>query len=82
MTALEHLPMTKTELRVMELAYEHVELGGEPNLDAGLSDSGVLSVDAFIEKVGEAFGTSIPAEAVAGFKNMRDLVAYLDSHTG
>ena len=79
MAKLECLPVTKTELRVIELSHEHLEFGRELNLDSALSDSGVSSLDAYIEKVGEAFGTSISAEAVAEFKNMRDLAAYLDA---
>ena len=82
MAKLEHLPMTKTELHLIEFAYQDRELSREPNLNAELGASGVSSVDAFMEKVGEAFETSLPAGAVAEFKNMRDLAAYLDSRAG
>lgn len=83
MARLEYLPMTKTELRVRELALEHVDFGSEPNLEAGLDESGISSDDAgaFIKKVGEAFGVAIPPEALAEFKNMRALAAYIDSRT-
>ena len=79
MANLKHLPLTRTELRVTRLADGHLELGRELNLDAALSDCGVSSVDAFVKEVGEAFGASIPAEAVAEFRNARELAAYLDS---
>lgn len=76
--------MGSTEDRIKDLVNEHLDLGREPNLDAGLNESDVSSVDAvaFIKKVGEAFGVDIPAEEVAKFSNLRDLARYLDSRSG
>lgn len=76
--------MSATEDRVRELFHEHLALGREPDFDVGLGDSGVSSVDAvaFAKKVGEAFDLEIPPEDFAEFQTLRDLVGYLDSHSG
>ena len=76
--------MASTEERVRDLANEHLKLGRDPNFDAGLGDSDVSSGDAvaFVKKTGEAFGVEIPPEEVANFKTLRDLVRYLDAHSG
>lgn len=76
--------MSATEDRVRELFHEHLDLGREPDFDVGLGDSGVSSVDAvaFVKQVGEAFNVTIPPEEFAQFRNLRDLVSYLDSHGG
>ena len=73
--------MSSTEDRLRDLVNEHLDLGREPDLDAGLNESDVSSVDAvaFIKKVGEAFGVHIPPEEVAKFNTLRDLARYLDS---
>ena len=73
--------MASTEDRVRELVNQHLNLGREPNFDAGLGESDVSSVDAvaFVKKAGEAFGVEIPPEKVANFQTLRDLVRYLDS---
>ena len=75
--------VASTEDRLVALVKEHLDFPNAPNFDAGLHDSGVSSVDAvaFIKKVGQAFGVEIPPEEVAQFKNLRDIAAYLDSHT-
>lgn len=76
--------MSATEDRVRELFHEHLSLGREPDFDVGLGDSGVSSVDAvaFVKRVGEAFNVEIPPEDFSEFRNLRDLIGYLDSHGG
>lgn len=73
--------MASTESKVRDLVNQHLSLDREPDFDVGLGESDVSSVDAvaFVKKVGEAFGVEIPAEKVAQFQNLRDLVNYLDS---
>ncbi len=66
------------------LARRHLKLDRDLDLDAGLADSDVSSADAvaFIKRCGEEFDVAIPPATVAGFKNLRDLASYIDSHSG
>ena len=47
--------ISSTQDRIKALAHENLDIGKEPDMDAGFSDSGVSSVDAvnFIKKVSE-----------------------------
>ena len=71
-----------SEDRIKQLYQE--QLGRPANPTQSLADSGVSSVDAvaFIKVVGDAFNVTIPAEEVAKFSNLGDLIAYVDSHSG
>lgn len=75
--------MSSTEDRLMALARENLDIGREPEMDAEFSNSGVSSVDAvaFIKKASEEFGTAIPPEDFSQFKTLREMAAYLDSHS-
>lgn len=73
-----------TESRIQELAREHLGLDRDLELDARMGDAeDISSLDAvaFIQKVGEAFGVTIPPDQVANLESMRGLVAYLDSQS-
>ena len=76
--------MATIEDRVNALAKRHLKLDHDLDLDAGLADSEVSSADAvaFIKRCGEEFDVAMSPETVAGFKNIRDVVSYIDSHTG
>ncbi|MDE2691870.1 MAG: acyl carrier protein [Acidobacteriota bacterium] len=73
--------MSATETRIQELARQHLDIGRDLDLDAGLLSSDISSLDAvaFVKKVGEAFGVEVPPEEVANWKNLRDFAAFLDS---
>ena len=75
--------MTTTEDRVQALARQHLRIGRDLDLDAGLLSADISSLDAvaFVKKVGEAFGVDVPPEEVANWRNMRGLIAFLDSNT-
>ena len=76
--------MASIEDRMNALAKRHLNLDHDLDLDAGLTDSEVSSADAvmFIKRCGEEFDVVMPPETVAGFKNLRDVASYIDSHTG
>ncbi|MXZ37549.1 MAG: acyl carrier protein [Holophagales bacterium] len=75
------LAVSATESRTQELARQHLDIGRDLDLDAGLLSSDISSLDAvaFVKKVGEAFGVEVPPEEVANWKNLRDFAAFLDS---
>lgn len=74
--------MNAIEDQVKDLACRRLNLDRELSLDAGLSESDVSSADAvaFIKRCGEEFNVDMPPEAVAGFRNLRDLVSYIELH--
>ena len=76
--------MDKIEDGMKDLARRHLKLDRDLDLDAGLLESDVSSADAvaFIKRCGEEFNVAIPPEVVAGFKNMRDVASYIESHAG
>jgi len=76
--------MTPTENRLQALANESLNISGSANLDAGLSDSDVSSMDAvaFIKLAGKEFKVAIPPEDFAQITSLRALGAYLDAHSG
>jgi len=75
--------MANVEDRIRDLAAQHLNLGRELNLDIGLDESDVSSLDAvaFVKTAGETFGIEIPAAEVARFRSLRDVVNYLDSYS-
>ena len=76
--------MSATEDRVRELFRQHLDANRDPDLEIGLGESGISSMDAvkFVKKVGEAFNVTMRSEDVAEFQTLRDLVTYLDTHSG
>lgn len=76
--------MTPTENRLQVLANENLNISGSANLDAGLSDSDVSSMDAvaFVKLVGKEFNIEILPEDFAQITNLRGLAAYIDAHSG
>ena len=76
--------MSATEDRVRELFRQHLDANRDPDLEIGLGESGISSMDAvkFVKKVGEAFNVTMRSEDVAEFQTLRDLVTYLDTHGG
>ena len=76
--------MATIEDRVKDLACRQLNLDRDLNVNAGLNESDVSSADAiaFIRRCGEEFNVDMPPETVAGFKNLRDLISYIDSHSG
>lgn len=74
--------MATTEERVGSLAKQYLDMDRDPDFDRDFSDADVSSMDAvaFAKSLASEFGTEIPAEDFAGFKNLRDLVAYLDAN--
>lgn len=76
--------MSSTEDRLMALANENLDTGREPDMDTRFGDSGVSSVDAvaFIKKVSQEFGLTIPPEDFSQFQSLRELASYLDSNSG
>ena len=75
--------MPSTQDRIKALAHENLDIGKEPDMDAGFSDSGVSSVDAvnFIKKVSEEFGQPISPEDFTQFTTLGELANYLDSRS-
>ena len=76
--------MTSTEERLSQLAEEHLGLGQPYDLDRGLADAGVPSVDmvAFLRVVAREFNLSITAGEWTEASTIRDLARIVDAHTG
>ena len=74
--------MASSEERIKKMFEE--SLGIPPNLDIGAADTGVSSLVLveFLKKVAESFNIEIPPETAAEFATLRDLVSYVDSHSG
>ena len=78
--------MATTEDRVRQLVAENLEVDGQPldpslDLDAGLSEHGVPSMDivAFARLVALEFDLVFSAEDCARLKNLRALVEFIDA---
>ena len=78
--------MATTEARVRELVAENLEVDGQPlgpelDLDSGLSEAGVSSMDivAFAKLVAQEFNLTFSPEDCARLKTLRDLVEYIDA---
>ena len=71
--------MASTEERITELAQEFLD-DRAPDFDRAFADAEISSMTAvaFAKTVATEFGREIPAEAFSNFRNLRDLVAYLD----
>ncbi len=80
----ETLTMSSTEDRLKKLVQENLDIGQDPNLDAGFGESGVSSVDAvaFIKLVGQEFNVAIPPGDFSQFQTLRELAQYVDSNSG
>lgn len=76
--------MAGTESRLMALIDEHLDLGRAPDLDRGLADSGISSLNAvaFMKVVSREFGVTVPPEDCDKIGTLGKLIAYLDSKLG
>ena len=76
--------MSVAEARIQDLARQHLDIGGDRALDAGLLSNEISSLDvlALVKEVGKDLGVELPAEEVANWKNLRGFTALLDSSTG
>ena len=74
--------MSSTEERVAGLAKKLLDPGREPDFDVDFSEKEISSIDAigFAKALTQEFNYDIPAEEFANFKNLRDVVAYLDAN--
>ncbi len=72
--------MASTRERVAALAQNYLD-DREPDFERAFADSDISSTDAlaFLKSVSKEFGREVPAEEFAYFKNLGDLVSYLDS---
>ncbi len=75
--------MSSTESRVADLARRLLEPDREPDFDVNFSEKEVSSMDAiaFAKALAKEFNHDIPPEEFANFKNLRDVVSYLDANT-
>ena len=75
---------TDGEAKIVSSSFTRNNWVAPANPTQSLADSGVSSVDAvaFIKVVGDEFNVTIPAEEVAKFSNLGDLIAYVDSNSG
>lgn len=76
--------MASTRDRLKQPAHEHLDLGGDPDFEAGLADAGVFSVDsvAFFTEINEAFNLWLQAEDCLQFRKLGTLAAYIDANAG
>lgn len=74
--------MSSTEERVGNLSKRLLDAGREPDFDVDFSEKEVSSMDAigFAKAHAKEFNHDIPAEEFANFKNLRDVVSYLDAN--
>lgn len=74
--------MSSTEERVAGLAKRLLDPEREPDFDVDFSEKEVSSMDAigFAKALAKEFNHDIPSEAFANFKNLRDVVSYLDAN--
>lgn len=74
--------MSGTEDRLRTLITENLDIDRDPDFDRSFSDIGVSSVDAiaFFKLVNQEFGLGLVANECAQFKNLRELVSYIDAH--
>ncbi len=73
--------MSGTEDRLRTLITDNLDLGHDPDFDQSFSDIGVSSVDAiaFFKLVNQEFGLGLVADECAQFKNLRELVSFIDA---
>ncbi len=78
--------MATTEDRVRQLVAENLEVDGQPlgpslDLDTGLAEAGVPSMDivAFAKLVAQEFNLTFSPEDCARLNNLRDLIEFIDA---
>lgn len=73
--------MSSTEQRVASLSKKFLDSDRDPDFDLDFSEADVSSMDAvaFAKAVASEFSLEIPAEDFAEFKNLRELVSYVDA---
>ena len=79
--------MASTEERLRQLADENLEVDGQPvgkllDLDKGLADLGVSSMDAvsFAKVLEQEFNVSLLPEKAGEIQTVGDLIAYLEAN--
>ncbi|MXW53400.1 MAG: hypothetical protein F4X44_03050 [Gammaproteobacteria bacterium] len=74
--------MSATQDRVGALAKKLLDPEREADFDVAFSEREVSSMDAiaFAKALAAEFNHEIPAEKFANFKNLRDVVSYLDAN--
>ena len=79
--------MASTEERLRQLADENLEVDGQPvgkllDLDKGLADVGVSSMDAvsFAKVLEQEFNVSLLPDKAGEIKTIGDLIAYLEAN--
>ena len=73
--------MASSRDRIAELAKTYLEAEREPDFDLDFGEADISSMDAlsFVKSISSEFGVEIPAEDFSGFKNLQDLVDYVDA---
>ena len=73
--------MSGTEDRLKTLITENLDLDHSPDFDRSFGDVGVSSVDAiaFFKMVNQEFGLGLVADECTQFKNLRELVNFIDA---
>ncbi|MXW22417.1 MAG: acyl carrier protein [Candidatus Dadabacteria bacterium] len=79
--------MASTEERLRQLADENLEVDGQPvgkllDLDKGLADVGVSSMDAvsFAKVLEQEFNVSLLPDKAGEIQTIGDLIAYLEAN--
>lgn len=75
--------MSSTEQRISVLGKKLLTEDRDLDFDKEFSESDLPSIVVveFAKSVAAEFNLEIPAEDFAGFKNLRELVSYIDSKT-
>ena len=76
--------MSATEQKITALSRKLLVPDRDPDFDKDFSESDISSIVVveFAKAVASEFSMDIPAEDFAGFKNLRELVSYIDSKQG
>lgn len=75
--------MASSRARITELAKTYLDAGREPDFDLDFGDADISSMDAlsFVKSISAELGVDIPAEEFAGFKNLQDIVDFVDTRS-
>lgn len=73
--------MSGTEDRLRTLITENLDIDYDPDFDRSFSDIGVSSVDAiaFFKIVNQEFDLGLVADECTQFKNLRELISFIDA---
>lgn len=75
--------MASSRDRIAELAKTYLEAEREPDFDLDFGEADISSMDAlsFVKSISSDLGVEIPAEDFSGFKNLQDIVDYVDARS-